>query len=64
MGWGKAKALLFESIDEGLKEPRREYQRLLADTKYIESVLKEGARKANDFANQKIIHIRKEIGIS
>src|SRR6202012_4529869 len=42
MGWGTAKKLFFESLNERLRGPREEYNRFLADPAYLDSVLADG----------------------
>jgi len=46
IGWGEAKKELFEFLDAKLSAPRTEYNRLMNDLPYVESVLLKGAEKA------------------
>ena len=46
IGWGDAKKELFEFLDEKLAAPRNEYNRLMNDLPFVESVLLKGAEKA------------------
>ena len=63
IGWGDAKKELLRVLEERLEEPRQKYLELMADTSKIEEILKKGAAKIRPIAQQKIAHIRKEIGI-
>jgi tryptophanyl-tRNA synthetase len=63
MGWGKAKSMLFESINERVKGFRAEYDRLVADPGYVSSILEEGAAKANEIAHINMHKIRQTIGV-
>ncbi|MBF0429902.1 MAG: tryptophan--tRNA ligase [Fibrobacteria bacterium] len=64
MGWGKAKSMLFETLNEQLKNPREEYNRLVADTVYLDEVLKKGAEKARAIAGPFLEKARKIIGVA
>ena len=63
IGWGEAKKQLFELIDEELRGPREEYQRLLADPAHIESVLCRGAERAREHSQPLIRRVREAVGI-
>jgi len=63
MGWGAAKKLFFETLNERLRGPRGEYNRLLADSAYLDSVLHEGKLRARSLAAPFLETIRKTIGI-
>ncbi|OQY38578.1 MAG: tryptophan--tRNA ligase [Candidatus Cloacimonetes bacterium 4572_65] len=63
MGWGEAKQLLFEAINEQLKAPRERYFELLEEREYVEGILQEGGRKARKIASETIKRTRKIIGI-
>lgn len=64
LGWGHAKQELFEKLEETFGGMRDKYDELMADTVYLDTVLKEGAEKARDIASQTIIRLRKAAGIS
>ncbi len=63
MGWGTAKQILFEKLNSVLTPIREKYNDLMADTAYIDRVLKEGSEKARNIADRKIQKLRKTIGV-
>jgi tryptophanyl-tRNA synthetase len=63
MGWGQAKKLFFESLNERLKGPRTEYNRLLADPAHIDTILAEGRDKARAVAVPFLERIRGLVGV-
>ena len=64
IGWGDAKQELFEFLDAHLAAPRAEYERLIADPAYVESVLLAGAEKARGYATDLIGKVRAAVGIA
>ncbi|HEY9889681.1 MAG TPA: tryptophan--tRNA ligase [Candidatus Obscuribacterales bacterium] len=50
MGWGQFKPLLTETMVEALKPIQNEFQALMADRTYLESILKAGREKAEAIA--------------
>ena len=64
IGWGDAKKMLFEKVNDQLSEPRDNFQRLMDDGTYIETILKEGAVKAREESMELIAKIRKAVGIA
>lgn len=63
IGWGEMKSELFERLNEQLKQPREEYQRLLADPAYVESVLQKGAEKARAVATPRLERFKAAVGL-
>ena len=63
IGWGDAKNLLFESLHDFLTPFNAEYENIIKDKSYVESVLIEGATKAKEFSQPLIEEIRKSVGI-
>ncbi len=63
IGWGDAKQILFEKVNDALTTPREMYNDLLANPEKIETALKAGAEQARDIASTKLKEIRKVIGI-
>ncbi len=63
IGWGEMKAELFELLNEQLKQPREEYQRLLADPAYVEGVLQKGAEKARAVATPRLERFKAAVGL-
>lgn len=63
MGWGFAKQLLFETLNETISPIRENYFRLINDKAYIDEVLKDGAVRASEIVARKMDYIRREIGL-
>ncbi len=63
MGWGTAKKLFFETLNEQLRSPRAEYNRLLADPGYTDSVLAQGKDRARAIATPFMEKIRQLVGV-
>ena len=61
MGYGTAKNILYEKIDSVLNEPRTEYERLLSNTKEIDTILKSGADIASKIASRTITKVKKKM---
>ena len=63
IGWGEAKQELFEYLDASLSAPRDEYNRLMNDLAYVESVLLKGAEKARATSVPFMDKVRAAVGI-
>ena len=63
IAWGEMKQTLFEYLNEHLKEPRAEYNRLMAAPDYIEEVLRRGAEKAREVSRPFMDEIRAAVGL-
>jgi tryptophanyl-tRNA synthetase len=63
MGWGAAKKMFFETLNEKLRAPRAEYDRLIADPGYLDAVLAEGKDKARASAVPFLERVRKLVGV-
>lgn len=63
LGWGHAKQALFEIINETISPFREEYDRLMADKGHIDAILEKGSAKARELAEQKLVLLRKEVGV-
>ncbi|WP_119343141.1 tryptophan--tRNA ligase [Facilibium subflavum] len=63
IGWGQAKQILFEKIDEVLTPFREKYEHLLGNTHIIDNALEEGAKKARAIAKPLLSSIKQQIGI-
>ena len=63
IGWGEAKASLYEYLDGHLRDARAEYDRLMAAPGHVEQVLREGAARARDLAGPFLGEIRHAVGI-
>lgn len=63
IAWGEAKKQLFELVNNEVAEARERYNELLANPMHIESVLKQGAEKAREYATPFLADLRKAVGI-
>ena len=63
IAWGEMKQTLFEYLNEHLKKPRAEYNRLMAAPDYIEEVLQRGAEKAREVSRPFMDEIRAAVGL-
>jgi tryptophanyl-tRNA synthetase len=63
IAWGEAKKQLFERVNEELRGPRDEYERLIADPGHIESVLRRGAERAREHSAPFMQQVREAVGI-
>jgi tryptophanyl-tRNA synthetase len=63
IGWGAAKQIVFEYLNEHLGEARSEYERLIDDPAYVEQVLVAGGEKARAFSVPFLEKIRRSVGI-
>ena len=63
IGWGDAKKILFEKVNDQLSEPRDNFRRLMEDGSYIETILKKGAERAREQSTSLIDKVRKAVGI-
>ncbi|MFT7224154.1 MAG: tryptophanyl-tRNA synthetase, partial [Cellvibrionaceae bacterium] len=63
IAWGEAKRQLFELINLEVADARSHYNDLMANSDHIESVLKEGAERARDYAVPLLAKLRKAVGI-
>lgn len=62
--YSEAKTMLFEKIMEEFEKPRTEYNKIINDKDYLNSVMGIGAEKANQIASKKIKTIKEVIGLS
>jgi len=63
MGWGQAKKMFFETLNERLKGPREEYNRLIADPAHLDAVLAAGKDKARAVAVPFLEKVRTMVGV-
>ena len=59
MGYGTAKTILFEKINEVLSGPRAEYERLMANTSELDAILVRGAEQARNVARNTMLRVKK-----
>jgi tryptophanyl-tRNA synthetase len=62
LGWGHAKAELFEIIDAAFSAKRDLYIKLRADTDGLERVLQDGATRAREIARGVLNRVRETVG--
>ncbi len=63
IGWGDAKQLLFERVDQEVAPMRAHYQALMKDPAKIETILRVGADKARELATPFIRELRQAVGL-
>ena len=63
IGWGEMKQLLFERINAEIAPVRAEYERLIANPREIEDVLRHGAERARAVSRPFLAQIRDRVGI-
>ena len=64
ISWGEMKKTLFEYLNEQLKNPRKEYEKLIQYPDYIEDILIKGAEKARAYSIPFMKKIREAVGIT
>lgn len=64
MGWGQFKPLFTETAIAALKPIQAQYQEIMADKGYLESVLREGRQKAEAVANATLSRVKDALGYS
>ncbi len=62
-GYGDFKLAVGETAASALKPVREEYARIIADKSYLESVMKEGAQKAEYISQKTLRKVRKKVGL-
>jgi tryptophanyl-tRNA synthetase len=63
IGWGEMKQLLFERVNAEIAPARAEYERLIANPREIEDVLRQGAERARAVSRPFLAEIRECVGI-
>ncbi|MGA7965376.1 MAG: tryptophan--tRNA ligase [Gammaproteobacteria bacterium] len=63
IGWGEAKQLLFEYLDDMLRDPRERYAELTSHPERIETILHEGAERARAKAQPYLAELRAAVGL-
>jgi len=63
IGWGEAKQLLFERIDQEVGPMRKHYDALLNDPAQIETTLRRGAEKARALSQPFMAELRHAVGL-
>lgn len=63
IGWGEAKKMLFNLINDELKEAREKYYALMENPKQIEETLQHGAEKARIPAREMLRKLKDAVGL-
>ena len=63
IGWGDAKQMLFERIDQEVAPMREQYQALISNPQKIEALLQSGAEKARTVATPFMGELRRAVGL-
>lgn len=61
-GYGDFKTAVGETVSDGLKPIRTEFNRLMTDKSYLESVMKQGAEQAGRLAERTLKKVQKKLG--
>lgn len=59
IGWGYAKADLFEVVNDYLKGPREKYEYLMNNKHELDAILEDGSKRARDIAKVTMQRVRK-----
>ena len=62
-GYGAFKEAVGTAVADGLAPIQNEYNRILADKEYVDTVLKEGAESASRIANKMIQKVYRKVGL-
>lgn len=63
LGWGDAKQILFEKINEYLADAREKYEYYVSNPKIVDDILNKGAAKVQPLAKTKLKEIKDIIGM-
>ena len=63
IAWGEMKKVLFELLNEELKDKRETYNQLMDDPAQLDAILARGAEKARDYSAPLMADVRKKVGI-
>jgi tryptophanyl-tRNA synthetase len=63
IGWGDAKQILFERIDQEIAPMREKYESLMSNPTQIEAILRKGADKARQIATPFMQSLRQAVGL-
>lgn len=62
-GHAQLKADTAEAVEALLRQPREEFMRLKAETKYLEEITKDGATRAREISEATMALVRSQIGL-
>lgn len=63
IAWGEMKKVLFEFLNEELKDKRETYLTLMDDPAQLDTILQRGAEKARDLSVPLMAEVRRKVGI-
>nr|AAV29303.1 NT02FT1947 [synthetic construct] len=63
LGWGDAKQILFEKINEYLRDAREKYDYYINNPKIVDDILNQGAAKVRPLAKDKLKEVKDIIGM-
>ncbi|MFV9996272.1 MAG: tryptophan--tRNA ligase [Francisella endosymbiont of Hyalomma asiaticum] len=63
LGWRDAKQILFEKINEHLRDAREKYDYYINNPKIVDDILSQGAAKVRPFAKNKLKEVKDIIGM-
>ena len=62
-GHGELKAGVVEAVEELLKGPRAEFERLRTETEYLNTIARLGAEKARELTAETMKEVRRRVGL-
>ena len=63
VGYGDAKKVLAETVNNYLRPYREKYNELMADKSKIDDALAQGAKRARDVASKTLYDVKKTLGL-
>jgi len=63
IGWGEMKSILFELLNDHLKDARKDYEYLIENPSIVEETLKKGAFKAREEAVPMLEKVKNAVGL-
>lgn len=63
LGWGAAKAKVFEHINAELAPSREHYEELMANPQQVEDALQAGAQRVRPIGGERIARVRQAVGL-
>ncbi len=63
LGWGDAKKMLFEKANTFIKPMREKYEYYMNNFELVEKMFSKGKEKISQIANEKMVQVRKSLGL-
>jgi tryptophanyl-tRNA synthetase len=63
MGWGEAKKILGEKLNNYFEKPRVKYNELINDKSYLKEIMKKGSMLAREEASKTLSRVKSVVGI-